>query len=185
LCGNTCIGHAVKPSENFTAWAQCYHGTVLCPECHAALKTPELRRSSWLLTQERIIYLQQEQPRALLREFLSAPPAVPFAVYLTRGGQKQGWLALMRYVNWSAMSFWVGMDWRDKPALLTTDYVVWSLRALVRLRQRLSRAKLLGEEEVTVSDYAWLEANNLLDHWHVVRQQRGDPRWEVMVYAAD
>jgi len=187
LCGlATEEGYGEKPSGNFTAWAQCYHGTVLCPECYAALKTPALRRSSWIAIPEQIIYLRDiDEPRALLRQVFIEPPDRPYAIYLTRGGQKQGWLSLLRYVNQGAQHFWVGVDWRDRPILLSPEYAVWALGLLGQLRPKISKAKLWGEEEYGVADYAYASEAGLLDVLECAVKQRGDPRWEVMIYAAD
>lgn len=74
--------------------------------------------------------------KSWIREVLLDPPEPPFALYLTRGGKRQGWLTLIRYVSWSRERYWVGTDWLERPVQLDRCWVHQVAPLAARLRER-------------------------------------------------
>lgn len=186
VCGRqTSHGHREAPSASFTAWASCSYGQVLCEFCKPALHTPELRRSSWIVTADEFVLARGEQ-RVALWQALLTPPSPPFAVYCTRAGQKQSWIALTRYVSVSDEQFWVGVDWLDMPVLMRHEFITAHSDLLLDMRARkISRDKLLGSSEFTVADYARAYADGWLCDIEAISRLIGMPQWEVMVHAVE
>ena len=80
--------------RTFTAWQWLQAGSCICERCYNFLKTPAVRRNSWIIrgnemTVDRIEFL--EKP---LQTLLN-PPDPPFRLYLTKQRRKHGWIRLI------------------------------------------------------------------------------------------
>jgi hypothetical protein len=178
--GLTRAGWRQSPSDTFTAWAQLYAGEVICEYCWALLKDRRVRAHSWLATPGHIRFVEGD--RSWFWDALQAPPEGPFAIYVTVGRQKQGWVAGARYVAQSRERYPVMTDWLDRPLWMDRAYVVDHAPLLARLRARgLSRRALLEGPGPVIF------ARALREGWSsdlaAVLLSRRDPRWEVCVYA--
>ncbi|MCS7256333.1 MAG: hypothetical protein NZ562_06880, partial [Thermomicrobium sp.] len=177
-------GHAGAPSDNFTAWAAVYAGSVLCEYCRPLLRDRRFRSRSWLATPGHVRFVEPGEDRSWLRDALLDPPDPPFALYLTRNGQKHGWLSLQRYVSQSRDRFWVGTDWSDRPVYCDRLWLRQQVVLLDRLAERgVSRGQLL---EGRFAPNVWKRA--IAEAWtsdlEAAQRLAGDPQWEVLVYAA-
>lgn len=83
-------GQRRAPSDAFTAWAACAVGDVLCPSCAATLGWRDVRMFPWLATPDGVRFVGRGD-RGWMWDVLIDPPEPPFAIYITQGGQKQGW----------------------------------------------------------------------------------------------
>lgn len=110
-------GQRRAPSDAFTAWASCAVGDVLCPDCAATLSWRDVRMFSWLATPDGVRF-EGRGDRGWLWDVLTDPPEPPYAVYVTQGGQKQGWIAGARQVATSRIATPISTDWTDRPVLL-------------------------------------------------------------------
>lgn len=184
LCGAaTPHGYREPPSDNFTAWAACYGGDVLCPVCRALLHDRRFRARSWCATPAGVRFATPED-RGWLWAALLDPPAPPFALYCTRGGQKQGWLSLARYVSHSREQFWVGTDWTDRPVRCARGWLAATAEQVTALRARgVSKATLLSGQP-TAAQYARALREGWAAALDAARRWAGDPRWELLVYAS-
>lgn len=175
-------GHLEPPSDQFTAWATVYAGSVLCEWCYPVLHDRRFRSRSWLVTAAGVRFTEPGEDKIWLRDVILSPPEPPFALYLTRGGKKQGWISLVRYVSWSRERYWVGTDWLDRPVHLDRAWAAAHAPLAERLRQRgISRAALLT---ASYSPAVWKRA--ILEGWSsdldATAALAGDPRWEVIVH---
>lgn len=192
ICGeDTDSGHAGPPSDRFTAWAACTAGAVVCGYCWAMLKDQRFRSRSWVATLEGVNF---ELSRADLRRALVEPPEPPFAVYVTFGGKKQGWLSLMRRVSTSRRWYWIGTDIWDFPVpadvtavrrftdlvdeLRSRDVPRWLLQADPSVLPRNHRLVHLKTIERAARE-GWLE------RLEIARRERGNPLWEVVVRVSE
>lgn len=183
VCGETTgEGFAQKPSDNFTLWAYCFAGDVLCPPCRALLRDRRLRSRSWIATPSSLLLRDADTKEQFFQALLS-PPSPPLAVYVTRGGQRQGYLPLMWRVTLRDLALWVGTDWTPGPVLLPLDWARQVAPLLLRLRERgLPRQPLMDGQ---IGAKTWKEAitQGWEDDLRRARELAGDPRWEVMVVA--
>lgn len=175
-------GWAEAPSDNFTAWAQIYPGTVMCEGCRPIFKDRRFRQRSWVAAGGSVAFSDKESP-TMLWDVLCEPPEPPFAIYLTAGGQKQGWISLGRYPSRSRDRYWVGTDWGDKPVYLERSWVLEQSDLLGRMRERKTPKTVLLDGQF--SSGAW--ERSMREGWQAdieaVLARVGDPRWEVVVRA--
>jgi hypothetical protein len=184
LCGGaTDAGYAEPPSDNFTAWASCYGGAVLCPLCRAVLHDRRFRATSWLATTAGVRFATRDD-RLWLWQALVDPPAPPFALYITRGAQKQGWLTLTRYVSTSQAHYWVGTDWTDRPVPCAQPWMVQHALLVTRLRERGLSKTALCDGAYTMKHYERAIAEGWRPDLDAARALAGDPRWQVLVHVS-
>lgn len=175
VCGAyTTRGHRLRRafSSSFTEYNRLlYWGDVVCPACAAALKTPELRRRSWLATLSELRFLTRTEVYWAVLE----PPEPPFALYATRTGKKQGWIVLGAMVAWSREAYPVSFD----------GELVWvERRAAHRLHRLLDRLEAAGAKARELlsgcEPRTWAadrEACRELD------EVRGSPLWRLLAWA--
>jgi len=102
-------GYPPRLLGNFTAQQWLQAGDGICPRCHGFLKTPEARRTSWLIRgPEMRVDLLEPLERPL--ETLLNPPETPFRLYLTRQRRKHGWIRLLRCPALSRRRFPVAFE---------------------------------------------------------------------------
>jgi len=184
LCGEyTAQGHASVFSKDFTAYAYIYGGNVVCEYCAGMLKHKPFRTRSWVATTAGVEFIESGDGRLRLREVLLDPPEPPFAIYITRNHQRQGWLTLMRYVSLSRERFYVGNDWLDAPAyIVRAEFAGLLAEAEPLLQRKVPRSVLLGESSPSPA----LVKKALLEGWmrefRSAMERAGDPAWEVAVY---
>jgi len=175
-------GFREAPSGNFTAWAQCFAGDVMCPPCRAMLKDRRLRARSWLATPRGLLFRTPEGKEAFF-EALLAEEARPAACYVTRGGQRQGYLSIVWRISLTPGSLWVGTDWLDGPVLLSQAWAREVAPLVLALRKRGA-----SKRELLEGAGPWLWERALAEGWDDELRQAerltGDPRWEVIVVAA-
>ena len=180
LCGtDTDAGHRRAPSSSFTAYADCVAGDVLCEHCFACLSHWDCRGRSWLVTRDAFVPQTQESG-PILRDALLDPPAPPYALYVTRGRQKQGWISLNRVVSPSRAAAMVGTDWTDRPVRIAVAWARQTDPLIRRLRARKAPKAVLREG--AFSPATWSRAISEgwdADLWAATRLA-GDPRWEVL-----
>lgn len=183
VCGvETQTGWAEAPSDNFTAWSQIYRGSVMCEACRPIFKDRRFRQRSWVASRDGVEFSSKEDPSLIWRALL-APPEPPFAIYVTAGGQKQGWISLGIYPSTSRSRYWVGTDWTDKPVLMDAAWVSAASPLLERMRGRkVAKAALIDGQ---FSSGTWERA--MREGWEgdltEALERAGDTRWEVCVRA--
>jgi len=183
ICGReTQVGWAEAPSGTFTAWAQCYGGTVHCEFCRALLKERPFRLYSWVLTPGRQQIADKEH-RAVIWETLCNPPEGPWAAYQTVGGQKQGWLTVANAVNEGRMTYRVAVDWLDKPVLLQSAYVADHAPVIEGLRDAEVTKDSLRSGSWSMRDYRRAREAELDAEYDIACHEAGKPEWEVLVNA--
>ncbi len=183
LCGSdTASGHKQAPSDNFTAWAGTYGGSVICERCYPLLKERPYRMQSWMATTAGVRFTGKDD-RAWLWRALLHPPDPPLAIYVTRGGQKQGWISLLRYVSTGRERLWVGTDWTDRPVLLEATWVAPVAALIAELRARGVSKRKLESGGYTMKDYETAMKEGYVDRLEAARRHVTDPRWEVLVLA--
>lgn len=181
VCGReTITGHRRPPSDLFTAWSSCQAGDVLCASCRACISLRPVRMFSWLVTAD-AFRPQTKDDKGWLWDVLVQPPEPPFAIYVTRGGQKQGWLTLTHAVSQSRQRYCVGTDWTDRPVLMdgVTNARIAPLIVAMRGRKIGKAALLAGDYSMKAYERAMTEG--WLDDVMAAKGWAGDPRWEVLV----
>ena len=184
LCGeHTEHGLARLFSKDFTAYAYIYGGNVVCQYCAGMLLHKPFRTRSWIATTGGVEYIESGDGRLKLREALLHPPEPPFAIYISRNHQRQGWLTLMRRVSLSRDRFYVGNDWLDSPAYIVRDQFVLLLsEAEAMLARKVPRSVLLRESEPSVQLVKRAVQERWMGQLQRAMERAGDPAWEVAVY---
>ena len=183
VCGRqTDRGWAEAPSDNFTAWSQIYQGRVMCEHCRPVFKDRQFRQRSWVASPVGIQFASKDTP-TLLWDTMRDPPNPPFVVYITAGGQKQGWIVLGRYPSTSRERFWVGTDWTDRPVLIERAWVHEQAALLGRMRERKTPKQVLLDGQFSSGAWSKAMAEGWTDDIEAVLSRVGNPRWEVVVRA--
>lgn len=182
ICGiETAIGHPGAPSDLFTAWAACGRGDARCPDCAACLSHRAVRMRSWLVTETAFRPVTPDD-KGWLWDALLSPPEPPYALYLTRGGQKQGWISGVRQVSLSRETPIVLTDWTDRPLSLPAWFRQQTAPVIASLRARkVSKRALVEGAGIALESRALAEGWR--DELRDAAEWIGDPRWEAMVHA--
>lgn len=189
-------GQRRAPSEAFTAWASCVAGDVLCPDCAATLSYRDVRMFSWLVTPdafrvaigEKAVETSAAKGKTRIAvdlwDTLASPPEPPFAVYVTKGGQKQGWMSGVRQVATSRERIPVLTDWTDRPILLTRPDWDRFAPLIVRLRSYGIGRTAAGAGEYTPNQWSKAVQGGYIDDLLESQQYAGDPRYEVIAHVS-
>jgi len=181
VCGKeTDSGHPKPFSNTFTGFAHLTYGEVACPHCFSFFKNPDFRKKSWVATADGVQFLDRRDCEKVLLN----PPDPPFFIYISSTGQRQGWLSALQLINWSRERFFIATDW--VPPFEAFSKELHELhRILTKLRkQRISKISLrTGEFSMTV----WKKAfeDNFWQDLDLVRNYRGNPLWEVLIYVSE
>ncbi|MGV9198093.1 MAG: hypothetical protein ACOC4M_04575 [Promethearchaeia archaeon] len=108
VCGReTEIGREIDYSANFTKWNLLNAGDCICPHCYELTRNQDYRRSMWIAARDGITKFKKKD---MLTHILN-PPAPPFAMYLTRTWQKQGFFKLISNgLNYSRENYTTALD---------------------------------------------------------------------------
>jgi len=181
-CGmDTTSGTPAQLPDTFTTAYKLYAGSVLCPHCAPLFREKSLRTHSWMASQAEFLYLGRTEWLTALLE----PPEPPFAIYLTLGRQKYGFLPLIRRVSTSRERYWLGTDWNESALLICRERLIDFLSLAKQLREHgVPKAQMLSAQFAPTT-----VAKALKEGWKALlgdaEQLRGDPHWEVMVYAVE
>jgi len=176
-------GQRRPPSDVFTAWAACAQGDVLCPDCAATLNYRDVRMFSWLATEE-AFRVNGRGDRDWLWDVLGDPPEPPYGLYISKGGQKQGWISGVRQVATSRATIPVLTDWTDRPVMLRrADWETYA-PLVVTLRAKGVSKQALMTGDYTANQWAKAIRDDYADALRQAQQYAGDPRWEIVCYAS-
>ena len=169
VCGfSTEKGHPVNFSENFTAWNLLQEGNCICEHCFALLKNQDYRRHSWIATLDGIEFLKRDE---ILPKLLDPP--IPFAMYITKTGKKQGFLHLINRVNYSKNHYFLAFD---------DELIHVNRKTLEEMVKVAEQARKLGFTKSDLYDprvKLWKHR----DLCERILRFRNNPVWEVVVYA--
>jgi CRISPR type IV-associated protein Csf1 len=181
-CGkHTAHGVPARLPDTFTAAYKLYNGNALCEYCAPLFKERSLRSRSWVASQSEFRYIQRSEWLTTLTE----PPEPPFAIYFTLSGQKYGYLSLIRRVSTNRDRYWLATDWQESPILIHRA----QLAELVPIAQQLRTHGVPKTQLLTAQFSPTIVAKAIKEGWdtmlRTIEQLRGNPAWEVVVYAAD
>ena len=181
-CGmDTTSGTPAQLSNTFTTAYKLYAGSVLCPHCAPLFKEQSLRRRSWVVSQTEFRYIQRSEWLTTLTE----PPEPPFAIYLTLSGQKYGYLSLIRRISTNRDRYWLATDWQESPLLIHRA----QLAELIPIVQQLRARGVPKTQLLTAQFNPTTVAKAIKEGWDTmlgtIEHLRGNPTWEVIVYAVD
>ena len=171
ICGYyTKYGHKVKLSDNFTMWSLLQEGNCICEYCYELLKNQDYRRKSWIATTNGVKFIKRHDVLPFMLK-----PEVPFAMYITRTGKKQGFLHIVNRVNYSREHYFVAFD----------DELIYVNRGiLVNMVDVATEARKLGFRKMDLIDPAtrmW----KYRDLCNEIVKYKGNPLWRLVVYAVD
>jgi CRISPR type IV-associated protein Csf1 len=78
---------------------------AICPSCAYVFTEPRLRQSSWLVNNEKMVWLKREDVWGVL---LGSTPKIPFAMYVTTSWKKHG--SFKARVNHDCNRFYVQFE---------------------------------------------------------------------------
>ena len=182
ICGQkTENGYKVEFSDNFSGWPFLYSGEVLCEYCHAFVKDQSFRKRSWIAIGNKIEFVKKSE----LLPYILNRPKEPFFIYLTKGGQKQGWLGSLKFVNNNPDRFFVACDWIDVPVWFNSENVDKMFDLISFLREKKVSKTVLTTGFYTVFQYKKALQEGWAKQLETVKKMCGRPQWEVMVYVCD
>lgn len=168
-------GHQAVFGNNFTSYHLLQSGECVCPECQLLHAEKQFyRRSMWVATTDEF----RRFKRVEAKEILLNPPEPPFAIYLTRTYKKQGWIALMDYVNMDKEVFWVACDY---------DILLIKLEECekdFKLIKTLRRLKI-SKNEIRTGKFKAKSLEKLEGQYNIVHSvlnRVGSLLWELEVY---
>jgi len=171
ICGfKTDKGHPVEFSDNFTAWNLLHEGNCICEFCYELVKNQDYRRKSWIATVEGVKFLKKDEILPTLLD-----PPIPFAIYITRTGKKQGFLQVISKVNYSKERFFIAFD--DELIYVERD----QLNEMVDLAKRARKLGFTKSDLREPSVKRW----KYRDVCEAISDFSKNPLWEVVVYAVD
>lgn len=181
VCGkDTERGHKKPFSDNFSGYSYLVFGNCVCPYCYAFFKNQNLRRKSWVVTKEGIVFLK----RLDCLQYLLNLPSPPFFFYITKSGQKQGWLSALKIINYSRERFCISTDWVGhffvdrKQAELFYE--------LIRvLREKGASKTAIRTGEWTIFAYRKAVEGGYEKMIIEAKKYVKEPLWEVICYVAE
>ncbi len=163
-------------SGNFMGYPYLQDGNCFCPTCYAFFKNQDYRKHSWLVTEKEFKIIHHDD----VLDLLLNPPEPPFYIYITIGGQKQGWLNAIHSVNLSNERWWISIE--------ETRYFVKT----VELRRQYNIMKMIKERKVakkelkhrfSISTMLKFDKTGELGILEAANACRGTNEWEVLIYA--
>lgn len=163
-------GHKIDFSNNFTSWNLLGDGDCICEYCYTLCRDQQYRRKSWVATPDGIKFLKREEVLPVLLD----PPKIPFAIYITRSGKKQGFLHLRKRVNYSKERYYIAFE--DELLFITR----FELQRMVDVAKKARELKFPKTELINgVSITRWQYEDLCMQ----IEELRNNPVWEVVVYA--
>jgi len=179
VCGVlTDNGLKISVSDNFSGWGYFYAGECFCPHCAAFFSDQTFRKRSWIATKSEFMFMKKGE----ILPYLLFPPEPPFFIYITKGGQRQGWLSALKYLNFSREHFFVSVDWLDIPVWMNLDEVRKFDDVIKLLRQNK-----VSKTAITTGDFGmYLTEKAIREKWYwaikFAKEQIKNPVWEVIAY---
>jgi len=161
--------------KTFTAQQWLQAGSGVCPRCYEFLKSPEIRRNSWVIRGPEMILANVEFLEDPLMTLLN-PPKPPFRLYLTRQKRKHGWIRLIHNLALSQKRF---------PIAFEEDLIRVDLSQIQKMHVVASKLIDKGASKrdlihgFTASKAAKLQLTR--EDFITVETFRGNPLWEVVV----
>jgi len=165
-------GLKIDFSSNFQSWNVLYEGNCLCPHCYELARNQDYRRCSWIVTAEGVKHCKKDE----LFEILKNPPTPPFGIYITRTGQKQGFLQLIMKTATNRDNFYVAFE---NDILLIDRKKFIEMSALAK---RVRERKITKRELITGKLFAGNFKKLSLDEVQKIKKLAGNPVWELVVY---
>ena len=171
-------GLPISVSDNFSGWGYFYSGECFCPHCAAFFNDQTLRKRCWVATKAGFQFMK----KAEVLPFLLDPPDPPFFIYVTKGGQRQGWLSALKLLNYSRERFFVSVDWLDQPVWFGLEDVCQMHHVITELR-----ARKIPKKVIQTADFGMHWTQKALDedwYWAIeaATKNKNQPEWEVMLY---
>ena len=177
LCGRQ-TEKGLKPSfsGNFMGYPYLQEGDCICPTCYAFFSNQDHRKHSWVATEKEFRVIHHDNVLSLLLD----PPEPQFYIYITLGGQKQGWLNALDKVNLSNKKWWISIE--DKVYFIETEEVRKQYECMRAVREMKVAKKELKEGFSVKTMIKFMKAGKteLLEE---AKQYRGTNEWEVLIYA--
>ena len=168
----------IKVSDNFTGWSLFSHGNCMCKYCFAFFSEQSFRKRSWLATASGVSFLKKDE----IESILLRPPKPPWFLYITKTGQKQGWLHCIHKVNFSSVSFVIGFEPFDFP-IQTNVFEVRKLHGLLSFlrEKKITKTELLTGE-FKMKTYERAINGEYEEKLKEAKKQRKREIWELLCY---
>jgi hypothetical protein len=181
VCGQqTLTGYKLPFSDNFTGYSYLSHGDLTCPRCYTFFKTPEFRRKSWIASQDGVLYLK----RLECRQHILNPPTPPFFLYITKTGQRQGWLSALKLMNYSQGRFYISTDWVGHFLVERSEALIMATQIAFLREREISKTTLLTGNP-SMKQYRLAIEGGWEGEFGKIRKYVKQPLWEVMVYVSE
>lgn len=169
VCGfKTEKGHEIDFSENFTSWSLLQEGNCICEYCYELVKNQDYRRKSWIAGEFGVKFLKRED----ILSVLSSPP-VPFSMYISCTGKKQGFLRIVNSVNYSKDRYTIAFD----DELLYIDR-----HTLLKMKELAEKARKLGFSKSDLN-YPSTKCWKHREICEAILKYSKNPVWGLVVYA--
>ena len=168
----------IKVSDNFMGWSYFSFGDCMCRYCYAFFSKQSFRKKSWVATKSGVKFIKRDE----IMELLLQPPKPPWFLYITKTGQKQGWLHCIHRVNFSSFSFTVAFEPFDFP-VQTNISEVHSLHGLLSFlrEKKVTKTELLtGAFKMKTYERAIKEGYE--EELKRAKKYAGKGIWEVMCH---
>lgn len=164
-------------SDRFTLWSALMAGNCFCPGCAYLIRNQDLRRHSWVASNDGLVFLR----RAEVLSVLLAPPQPPFAIHVTVVGKKPTYIRL-RTPATDRHVFFLSYEGSDYPILFHHE----EAQAYAKLAQEALALGLPREELKTgvFSPSSFQKALGEEELLAKIRQIAPNPLWEVIVHVA-
>ncbi len=171
ICGfSTDKGHRIDFSDNFTAWNLLQQGDCVCEYCYSLISNQDYRRKSWIAHIGGVTFLKRTE---ILPTMLNPP--VPFAMYVTKTGKKQGFLHLINRVNYSKHRYFIAFD----DELIFVDRR--KLEYFISLAKTARMLKFTKSDLLSPSVKCWKHRKICEE----IMKVRDNPLWRLVVYAVE
>jgi ribosomal protein L37AE/L43A len=151
----------LKMKDSFTQFEYFQNSKYICPACQHLYIESKYRTNIWLCTPNEFAIIKRNE--VLTKLLAITKEDCPFSIYTTDSYKKQGWLTLLRSLNYSSEKFVIGWDMLKITS--SKNEVSW-----LKVEAEIFRSLGLTKSEILTGRISMKNLKNIADELSVLRK---------------